>query len=127
MSTKHIRHGKGSVRLYLHGTLDLPEFVAYVFGAVEIERLDMGDNSYHVESQIGDSVVVIEAGPLPPEIESWRCTTQVYVPDIDAAYARAIEKGATSLAEPENKPYQERSAGFKDKSGNTWWISTYIG
>jgi PhnB protein len=127
MSTKHIRHGKGSVRPYLHGTLDLPEFVAYVFGAAEIERIDMGDNSYHVESQIGDSMVVIEAGPLPPEIEPWLCTTQVYVPDVDAAYARAIEKGATSLAEPEDKPYQERSAGFKDESGNTWWISTYIG
>jgi len=108
MSTKHIRHGKGSVRPYLYGGLGLPEFVEYVFGAVEVERIEMGENSFHVESRIGDSVLVIEAGQLPPDVESWTSATHVYVPDVDAAYSRAIEKGATPLAEPEGKPYQER-------------------
>jgi hypothetical protein len=38
---------------------------------------------------------------------------------------RALECGATSLAEPEDKPYDERSAGVRDTFGNTWWISTF--
>ncbi len=30
--SKHIRHGKGSVRPYIYGNLDLPDFVCDVFG-----------------------------------------------------------------------------------------------
>ena len=41
------------------------------------------------------------------------------VEDVDAAYKRALECGATSLAEPEDKPYDERSAGVQDTFGNT--------
>lgn len=126
MSTQHIRHGKGAVRPYLHGDIDLPEFVAYVFGAVEIERIQMGEDAYHVECQIGDSLLVIEAGELPPDVAPWTCSLQVYVPDVDAAYARAIAKGASPLSTPEDKLYQERLGGFKDSAGNTWWISTYL-
>ena len=54
---EYIRHGLGAARPYLYGNLDLPEFVRRTFGAVELER--MGDDSgFHVESKIGDSVVV---------------------------------------------------------------------
>src|SRR5688572_26527058 len=51
----------------------------------------------------------------------------VYVPDVDGAYRRALERGAISVAGPEDKPYQERQAGVRDSFGNTWWISTYRG
>jgi PhnB protein len=49
------------------------------------------------------------------------------VPDADAAYARALEKGAVSIFAPEDKPYEERQAGVRDAYGNTWWISTWLG
>jgi PhnB protein len=127
MSAKHIRHGMGSVRPYLYGDLDLPNFTKYVFGAVEVERIEMGENSFHVEARIGDSVLVIEAGELPPDVAPWTSALHVYVPDVDAAYARAIERGAIPVAAPENKPYQERLGGFKDRTGNTWWVSTFLG
>ncbi|HEV3163729.1 MAG TPA: VOC family protein [Isosphaeraceae bacterium] len=120
----HIRHGFGAVRPYLHGHLDLSDFVKHVFGAAEIERVEMGPKSFHVESQIGDSVVVLETGN-PPASSATLASVYVYVEDVDAAYRRAIEFGAVSIAEPEDKPYQERSAGVKDSFGNTWWISTY--
>src|SRR5215813_2412785 len=58
---KHIRHGIGVARPYLYGRLDLPEFVERVFGAVELERFG-DDKGFHVESKIGDSVVVMETG-----------------------------------------------------------------
>jgi PhnB protein len=51
----------------------------------------------------------------------------VYVDDVDAAYQRALASGATSITAPEDKPYQERSAGVKDSFGNIWYIATYTG
>jgi len=121
---KYIRHGIGVARPYLYGHLDLPEFVERVFGAVELERFG-DDKGFHVESRIGDSVVVMETGEFPPDVTPTRASIYVYVDDVDAAYNCALECGATSLAEPEDKPYDERSAGVKDTFGNTWWISTF--
>jgi PhnB protein len=51
----------------------------------------------------------------------------IYVSDVDAAYRRALQAGAVSLAEPEDKPYQDRVAGVRDSYGNIWWIGTYQG
>jgi hypothetical protein len=31
--------------------------------------------------------------------------------------------GATELAQPQDKPYEER--GGLDAAGNTWWVATY--
>lgn len=125
--TKHIRHGIGSVRPYLHGPVSLLNFVAKVFGAVELERHEFGPERFHVELQVGDSVLVIEAGELPPEVSAWTNSIYVYVQNVDAAYAKAMELGATSISEPVEKPYQERQAGFKDSAGNTWWVGAYNG
>lgn len=129
MSTipSHIRHGHGSVRPYLHGPVDLPEFIRGVFEAVELERHEFGPQSYHVEMQIGDSVVVIEAGELPEDVKPWQGSVYVYVQDVDAVFARAVNQGAQVLSPIQDKPYQERQAGFVDAAGNTWWIATYTG
>jgi len=120
----YIRHGVGAARPYLYGHLDLPEFVKRTFGAVELERVG-DDKGFHVESKIGDSVVVMETGEFPPKVTPTRASVYVSVEDVDAAYKRALECGATSLAVPEDKPYDERSAGVRDTFGNTWWISTF--
>ena len=44
---------------------------------------------------------------------------------VDAAVAKAVERGAEIIAAPADKPYQERQAGIRDAAGNTWWIATY--
>jgi PhnB protein len=122
---RYIRHGFGAVRPYLNGGLDLPDFVQEVFGAVELERHQFSEQSFHYEARLGDSVIVIEAGDLPAHVSGTTASIYVYVEDIDETYARALKLGATTVAKPEDKPYQERSAGFKDRSGNIWWISQY--
>ena len=96
-------HGFGAARPYLHDYPDQSDFVKHVFGAVEIERVEMGPKSFHVECQIGDSIVVLEAGD-PPHPSATLASVYVYVEDVDAAYRRALEFGATSIAEPEDKP-----------------------
>jgi len=120
----HIRHGFGAARPYVFGNLDLADLVAQAFGAVELERHEMGPQSFHIEVRIGDSVVVLETGqPLPPGATVG--SIYVYVEDVDAAYRRALACGATSVEAPQDKPYEERAAGIKDSFGNTWWIATY--
>lgn len=125
-NTQHIRHGFGAVRPYLYGGIDLPEFVQKVFGAVELERHEFSERSFHYEARVGDSIIVIEAGDLPAHVSGTKASIYVYVEDVNETYAGALKLGATSIAAPEDKPYQERSAGFMDTSGNTWWISQYI-
>jgi len=120
----YVRHGVGTVRPYLYGNVDLIEFVEQVFGAVELERFAFGLNCLHVEAAIGDSVVVLEVGDPAPAIAA-PASIYVYVPDVDAAYGRALEAGAEEIAPPEDKLYDERVAGVKDSFGNTWWIATY--
>jgi PhnB protein len=122
-ATSHIRHGVGSVRPYLYGRLDMLDLVRRAFGAVELERLPVG-KGFHVEAKIGDSMVVMEVSD-PPHPHGTTASIYVYVEDVDGSYERAIASGATSVAAPEDKPYQERAAGVKDSFGNIWWIATY--
>ena len=123
-TNSYIRHGVGAVRAYLYGNADLPEFVRQVFGGKEVERADYDDQSAHVEMKIADSVLVIEAGVTHET--ATRASVYVYVPDVDAAYQRALQLGATSVAEPADKPYGDRNAGVRDSFGNTWWIGTHL-
>jgi PhnB protein len=51
----------------------------------------------------------------------------VYLSDPDAAYQRAIERGAISLEEPGETPYGDRRCTIKDRWGNTWQIARYVG
>ncbi len=70
--TDHIRHSIGSVRPYLHGQKELVGFLEEVFDATQLERHEFGPESFHVELQVGDSVIALEAGELPDDISPWR-------------------------------------------------------
>jgi PhnB protein len=120
---KHVRHGVGSVRPYVHGLPSLLRLVTDALGGHVVESID-GDNGSHVEVRLGDSMLVLELGTFEG-LDVTRSSIYVYVPDVDRAYGRALELGATSIAAPEAKPYQERQAGVKDEFGNTWWIASY--
>ena len=90
----HVHKGFGVVRPYLHGPVDLPEFLQRTFNAVELERNEDGPTLL----QIGDSLLWIEAGDLPPHVSPWVGSIYVYVEDVDAVYGRAIELGAKSIS-----------------------------
>lgn len=124
--SSHVRHGRGAVRPYVYGPPGLADFVRVVFGGVELERVGNAREGYHIETQIGDSVVVLETGDTVPAAAT-RASIYVYVPDVDAAFARALKVGATVLDAPADKLYAERAAGVTDAFGNVWWISTYTG
>ena len=78
----------------------------------------------HAELQIGDSLIMMsEATEKYPAMPS---TLYMYVDDVDAVYHKAIEAGGTSLREPTDEFYGDRSSGITDPSGNQWWIATHI-
>ena len=48
----------------------------------------------------------------------------LYLPDVDAAYRRAINAGATSIHPPAVQPYGDRVAAVKDVFGNQWYLAS---
>ncbi len=50
----------------------------------------------------------------------------LYLPDTDASYKRALAAGATSVREPADQFYGDRSAGVRDEFGNQWYIATHV-
>lgn len=39
---------------------------------------------------------------------------------------QAVQAGGTSLREPTDEFYGDRSAGVSDACGNQWWLATHI-
>lgn len=127
MAVKPIPDGYHTVTPYLtvRGADELIDFLKQAFGAEEIFRMP-GENGAirHAEIRIGDSMVML--GEARDESSQMPGAIHLYVTDTDSTYQRAIQAGATSLQEPEDQSYGDRSAGVKDSSGNHWWIATHI-
>lgn len=127
MATKFIPEGYPQVSPYL--IVDEPaaliQFMADVFGAKETRRHeDDKGRIAHAEMRIGESVIMMggatEQWPAAP------AAMYVYVEDTDAAYKRGLAAGATSLQEPADQFYGDRSAGIRDRFGNQWFIGTHL-
>jgi uncharacterized glyoxalase superfamily protein PhnB len=101
------------------------KFLERVFGGVELRRFpDPSGRIMHAEVRIEDTVVMLaDSVPEWPPREGY---VHVYVPDVDATYARALEHGAESVQEPVKKDDPDRRGGVKDAGGTTWWIATKV-
>jgi len=121
-----VRSGYPALLPYLHvkSAAGEIEFLKTVLGAEEILRFASPDGSkvMHAEVRIGDSV--IEMGE-PDQVQPM--ALHVYVPDVDAAYQRALDAGASSLGAPTDHEYGERGAGVRDREGNFWYLATAQG
>lgn len=127
MTVKPVPDGYHTVTPYLvvRDPAGLIEFLQGVFDASEIERTELPDGRImHAEVRIGDSVVMM--GGANEEYPPMPAMLHLYLEDTDAAYRRALEAGATSLREPEDQFYGDRTAGFRDEYGNQWWLATRI-
>ena len=104
------------------------EFVERAFGGETLERYDgPGGSVAHAEIRIGDSVVMF-GEPMPGQ-DAMPAMLSFYVDDadaVDATYQRALELGATSVAEPANQFYGYRAATVRDVGGNSWTICTVV-
>jgi PhnB protein len=125
-AASHIPEGFRTITPYLivKGADRYLDFLRAAFGAEEILRMPQaGDHVQHAQLRIGDSVV--EVGEQPPDWAPRRAALHLYVPDADAAYRRALEAGAISMYEPEDKFYGDREGGVEDPAGNQWFLATH--
>jgi PhnB protein len=119
----------------VRGAAKALDFYAEVFGATERMRFPGPDGGVaHAEIQIGDSVVIVEdedpqretkappAGGLPgsPVFQF------IYVEDVDAVVARAVELGASMQRAPREQFYGDRDAFIVDPFGHGWTIATHV-
>ena len=104
----------------------LLEFVKQAFRAEERFRSVGSAGGIHAEVQVGDSMLMVGGGGpgLKWSGESKLMGFHYYVPDCDATYRHALAAGGTSIAEPTDQSYGERSASVKDAAGNFWYIAT---
>jgi PhnB protein len=111
--------------LIVEGADKLADFLIKVFNADEKERLTSSDGKIlHSEYKIGDSIVMISEAtenykPNPTML-------YVYVDDVDSVYKKALDAGATSVREPYNEYYGDRTCMVTEASSNKWSIATHV-
>jgi PhnB protein len=102
----------------------LIEFLKQAFDAQLLFKMDgPGGRIMHAEMTIGDSRIML-AQPEPGK--ETNAMIHLYLPDVDAVYKRALAAGATSVREPADQFYGDRSAGVRDQFGNHWYIATHV-
>lgn len=129
MAVKAIPDGYTSVTVYLavDGAEKLLNFVKQAFEAEQLLRFDTPDGKIgHAEVKIGSSIVMLAEASTSDQGVAMPAMIYLYVDDVDKVYQRAVEAGATSLREPADQLYGDRTAGVKDQAGNQWWIATHV-
>jgi PhnB protein len=106
------------------------DFARNAFGAeIALRAVGGGAGGIHGEVRIGDTMLMMGGGiPGKPFAAQPKTTAlHVYVEDTDVTYQKALQTGATSIAEPQDHDYGERGASVKDPFGNFWYIATHKG
>ncbi len=128
MSTAYQPSGFQSIIPYLtvKGAEQLVTFLVVAFEAEERQRALRDDGTIaNIAMRIGDSM--LEISEASATYGANISAIHLYVVDTNAAYARALQGGATSLFSPHDAAYGERTAGVVDPTGNSWYIATYQG
>jgi PhnB protein len=118
--------------LNVHDGARALEFYAKALGAKERMRSTaMEGKVTHAEIQIGDSVIMISeeipamGNKSPKTLGGTVGGVWLYVPDADALYHRALAAGATSVMEPVDMFWGDRTSRIRDPFGHEWSISTH--
>jgi PhnB protein len=133
-AVKPIPDGYHAVTPYLivQGGARAIEFYQRAFGAKELFRMPEPDGRVaHSELQIGDSrVMLADEHPemdarSPQSIGGSPVTIHLYVADVDATVARAIEAGAKVTRPVKDQFYGDRSGTLTDPFGHVWYVATH--
>ncbi len=100
-------------------------FLKRAFDGVERGVIRRPDGTVmHAQVVVGDSLLMI--GEPQGQWKPQPAVLYHYVADADAIYKRALAAGATSVMEPTNMFYGDRSCCVQDSAQNSWWIATRI-
>lgn len=111
------------------------EFYKKAFGAEEVCRMNGPDGKsvMHAEIKIGDSrLMLAEEWPgegmpkSPATLGGSAVTVHLYVSDVDAAFKKATDAGATPTMPPMDAFWGDRYGKLKDPFGHDWGMATHI-
>jgi uncharacterized glyoxalase superfamily protein PhnB len=93
------------------------------------ERVRIGE-AHRAQLRVGAdaAIVVADAGGerVPPDGPGYAHLVKVRVPNVDAAFARAIEHGARVVEELTTWEYGERSGVLEDIGGHRWELTQTV-
>jgi PhnB protein len=120
-------------QLYIPGGVRDLGFYQNAFGATELRRWNNEDGTVHVaEFSIGENLFHVHeektsAGQFCPDrINGTTTLIGLFVENVDAVIARAVEAGAIILSAAQSYDYGYRQAQIKDPFGHVWLIETKI-
>ena len=119
MTAKAVPEGWHTVtpRLFGADAARLVDFLKHAFGASGSFRSD-GPSEIH----IGDSIVMVSEAGVRDAMPAF---LYLYLEDVDGAYRRALERGASVIEEPQDMFYGDRRDTVRDSFGNIWQIATH--
>lgn len=112
-------------------------FYREAFGAEKLMQLttpgkDGGEVIVHAEIRIGDSILMLsgewpDMNALGPNSRGGAtCSFMIYVPDADAAFAKAVAAGAEVVKPVADQFYGDRTGTVRDPFGHSWSLGTHI-
>ena len=113
---------------------DAIAFYGAVFGATVVSRMDGPDGSVlHAELDLGLGRLQLsdpndEYGLVAPRRDGDQVSgsTCIYVADVDAVFAAAVERGATVREKPSTFVTGDRFASIYDPFGHRWAVMTKV-
>ncbi len=135
MPVSHIATGYHTITPYItvRGAAKAIEFYKTAFGATEIMRFAAPDGTVmHAEVEIGGSRVMLGdempafGNRSPESLGGTSGGLCVYLPDVDAAFARAVAAGAKEFKPVADQFYGDRSGTVVDPFGHVWTLATHI-
>ncbi|WP_105103550.1 VOC family protein [Microbulbifer pacificus] len=134
MSVNPIPEGMNTVTPYLcvKGAAAAIDFYCNAFGATELFRMAGPDGLImHAELQLGDTRLSIgddnqEGSPLHAPQGICSVGLLFYTEKVDEIFAKAIKLGATSINDPADQFYGDRTGTLRDPFGMVWFVATHI-
>jgi PhnB protein len=122
-----------SPHLVCKGAVAAIDFYKTALGAVELTRLAGADGKLvHATIRIGDSIVMLtdeypQMGAFGPQnLMGSPVSIHLSTADADAAFARAIDAGATPVMPVSEMFWGARYGVFKDPFGHSWTVGQQV-
>lgn len=109
---------------------DVRAAVAWLEAALGFKECVRIGEAHRAQLRVGaDGAVVVadvHAERVAPTVGAVTHLVKVRVPDVDAAFARARDRGARVLEDPRTYEYGERSCVVEDIAGHRWELTQTV-
>lgn len=125
LGKSYIPEGRNSVSagFVVKGAARFVDFLKRAFDAQEIQRFEWPGGLY-ASFSIGDSIAGVSESTNHEWMRPMTTMINMYVPDCDSLYEKALREGAKSISPVADQPYGVRSGAVEDAWGNQWFIAT---